>query len=497
MKDSIITIDYFLNGKKQEHTVSPGITLLDMLHQKHKSFGTKKGCKEGDCGACTVAIGGWVNGSFIYQAIASCIYPAIKLHGKHLITIEGLAEVSSLHLIQEKIVNNHGVQCGYCTPGISMSLFCLFAMKALPSEREISLALEGNICRCTGYEGIREAGRAIVEKLQNNPEDWESEILPSFAKDVEEKLHDLSLAHSPKIMFQQVVSKNESAPIANYHVPETLEDLFSLLKDLDNSTIIAGGTDLYVGINAGRTKIENLVDISLIEDLTMIEIGKDLIRFGSQVSISSLIENTELLSIYPAFRTVGYQVASLQIRNAATIAGNIANASPIGDFSVLLLALKASVEIKGVEGRRLISLSDFFINYKETALKKGEIITAVEIPVNLNLKVHFEKSSKRNAVDIASVNSCFAADFKNGEILSCRFAFGGIAPTPVSIYDTDELLGKTLNDQIILAFANRIKEKFPVISDIRGSKEFRTLLIRNHIIKHFNHLMKMTEEAIR
>lgn len=498
MKEQMITIQYYLNGNRQEHQIPAGITVLDMLHQYHKAFGTKKGCREGDCGACTVAVGEWLDGHFIYQAIASCIYPAIKLHGKHLITIEGLAKVDSLHLIQEKIVNHHGAQCGYCTPGIIMSLFCLFAMKAVPTNREISLALEGNICRCTGYEGIRKAGQAVVKTLEDNPDDWESEILPYYARDVEQELLRTISSRSPVMSEEENQEEdNERAyspvPVAAYYMPATMEELFSLLNRFDHATVIAGGTDIYVGINAGRVRADRLVDISMIDGLSEIEVNSDVIRIGSQVRISRVIEHEGLLSVYPVFKSVGDQVASRQIRNAATIAGNIANASPIGDFSVLLLALDASVELQGEKGRRVIPLSDFFIDYKKTDLKRHEIISAVEIPVRPAMHILFEKSSKRKAVDIASVNSCCAAVLEDGRIVSCRIAFGGIAPTPVAVTDTEELTGRAVDDQIIAAFADRIKEQFPVISDIRGSEEFRRILVRNHIIRYLGQLMNVLE----
>lgn len=499
MKTQKITIKFYLNGQLQKNTVSAGITVLDMLHKYHKAFGTKIGCKEGDCGSCTVAIGEWIYGHFVYQSVASCIYPAEKLYGKHLITIEGLSRVDSLSLIQKKIVNHHGVQCGYCTPGIIMSFFCLFAMKSIPTKKEISLALEGNICRCTGYEGIRKAGLAVVEQLKNNPEDWESKILPFYAKEVEQILYKLNQTDSfvPFMEVDSAVSnnrENDPMPVRTYHVPKTIEEFFSITGKLDNSTVIAGGTDLYVSINAGRLRPENLVDITRIEGLAAITVLPELIRIGSQARISRIIEHKELVSTYPIFKTMGDLVASRQIRNTATIAGNIANASPIGDFSVLLLALGASVELQSSKGKRSISLSDFFISYKKTALQKHEIITAVVIPVRPSMYVFFEKSSKRKAVDIASVNSCCAVELNSGKIISFLIAFGGIAPIPVVVTDTYDFTGKLDDDKKIFAFANKITKQFSVISDIRGSKKFRTLLIRNHIIKHLGQLISLMGE---
>lgn len=493
MRDHKIRIKYYLNGQKQEHAVSAGITVIDMLHQYHRLSGTKKGCKEGDCGACTVAIGEWIENRFVYQSVTSCIYPAVKLHGKHLMTIEGLAENNTLHIIQEQIVNNHGAQCGYCSPGVIMSFFSLFAMNPNANKDEIALALEGNICRCTGYEGIQKAGRALSEKLKNQTEEKPSPIIPLYARQIEEKLRSKStpsldtdsINNTTDIIENRI---NDPSPVGAYHMPDTLEDLFLLMNTLDSRVIIAGGTDLYVGINSGRTRADNLIDISLIEGLSEIYVDKNIIRIGSQAKISKIMEHEDILAVYPEFKSVGEQVASRQIRNSATLGGNIANASSIADFTIFLLALKASLELRSSEGTRTVALADFFTGYKQTVLGSNEIISAIEIPVRKNMFVSFKKSSKRKAVDIATVNSCLGVEFEGKKIVSSILSFGGIAPVPVVISNSSLSEAMVGDKEKILEYSDSVSNSFQMISDIRGSIGYRKLLIRNHIIEHLENL---------
>lgn len=489
-----LVINYYLNGRRMQHTIPAGITVLDMLHSIHHICGTKKGCKEGDCGACTVSVGEWTQGRFVYQAIASCIYPAAKLHGCHLITIEGLAEVNSLHIIQEKIIDHHGAQCGYCSPGIVMSLFSLFAMKAFPDKQEISLALDGNICRCTGYEGIRNAAQAVLNSLKGTPDNWESEVLPAYAREVAQALkeHDAPI----QVMVREQAGKKVSPiPIGSYHVPENLAELFAMCQDYPNAILIAGGTDLYVGINHGRIRLDHLIDISQIQGLKEIIVTWDRIRFGACVTVSKLTSDPAVLAVCPVFEQVGQQMASAQIRNAATVAGNIANASPIGDLSVVLLALGAELELTSENATRTLPLEQFFLDYKKTALQPREIISFVTIPVQPELTVLFEKSSKRKAMDIASVNSCFAAVVQGNIVSSPRVAFGGVAPVPILAQGLGEMKldqmksgEMKLDEAQIMETAKQVGSQFSTISDIRGSKEFRTILVKNHMIKHLHRI---------
>ncbi|MCG8567119.1 MAG: FAD binding domain-containing protein, partial [Desulfobacterales bacterium] len=258
---------------------------------------------------------------------------------------------------------------------------------------------------------------------------------------------------------------------------------FALWQDSPDATLIAGGTDLYVGINDGRIRVNHLIDISQIQGLGDISVTKDTIRFGAGVTISRLVSDPDVLAACPVFKQAGEQMASAQVRNAATVAGNIANASPIGDLSVVLLALGATLELTSEKGSRTLPLEEFFLDYKETALEPREIISFMTIPVRPDLVVRFEKSSKRNAVDIASVNSCVTATIKDGTHLSMRAAFGGVAPVPVLAQGIQEI---PLNETNITDTAEQVASQFSTISDIRGTGEFRSTLVKNHMIKHLH-----------
>ena len=486
-------IRYFLNGEEQAHPVAPGATILNLLHEQHKLFGTKAGCREGDCGACTVALGVWRDGRFTYEAAASCIYPVVKLHGKHLITVEGLAEADALNPVQERIIDKHGVQCGFCTPGIVMSMFCLFAGDRDPSDEDLAMALDGNICRCTGYEGIRNAGRAVRTGLK----DGDATVLPKYAKRVEEALKNgfppPETTSSASMPYGPLRSAALPYSPAVYDRPETEEALFSLLGGIsEDYEFIAGGTDVYVRMNAGGSKIRRFVDIGSVKGWNALEAGSESIRIGAAVSVTRFMEHPEIRKAFPVIAASEGLIASRQIRNTATVAGNIGNASPVGDLSVILLGLNASLELKSSAGTRIVPLADFFLGYKKTALTAGEVIASIILPRAKNTVGFFEKSSKRKSVDISGLSSCLAATLDADGVALCRIAFGGAGPTPVVIPDVAALHGRP-DDETVGNCAEELAAGFPVISDIRGSEDYRRLMIRNHVIKHMNAVAAVSE----
>ncbi|CAL7962120.1 conserved hypothetical protein [Gammaproteobacteria bacterium] len=473
-----LLIEFYINDKHIQEIITPETLALELIREKLGLTGTKEPCGEGDCGGCTIALGSWKNNHFQYQAINSCILPASRLHGCHVITTEGLARGQKLHLIQKEMLEQHAVQCGFCTAGIIMSIFCLFSNNPSPNKSEIVNALSGNLCRCTGYKFINDAILSISDKIKRFPD-----LLPDYASGIQHKLRRNSAE-------QPIPGKLQSLSICkNYYIPHGLDELFSSMHKLKgNFKIINGGTDLMVQGNIHDIWPEAFIDISQVPQLHFIKKNKNFITFGGSTTFGQLQANNIVKQKIPTFYNAIFQIASNQIRGVATPAGNIANASPIADSVCVLLALGAKLIILRKNLKRNIDLKDFYQDYKVTKLDATkEIISAIEVP-NEQGFCNFEKSSKRSALDIATVNSCINIIIgKNNIIKDCRLAFGGVAKFPILAEKTsDFLVGKKLTKENIDEAACIAIKEFAPISDVRGSAEYRRILIQNHIIKHFN-----------
>jgi len=472
-----IDIAFYLNGALRRARVSTETTALELLRDRLGVTSVKEGCGEGDCGACTIALGGpEAAGAPPFRAVASCILPATKLHGMQVITSDGLGGQSCLHLIQRMIVDHRGVQCGYCSPGIVMSFFCLFAAKPRPTMAEVEVALQGNICRCTGYEGIRAAGAALVEALAAKGESEAVDfILPPFARDCAGKL-----AAIPPLKAT-----------AEYCAPGSLIELRSRLAERPSARLVAGGTDIYPAAKSAGRPVGGAIDLGRVPELRELSVSEGRLRIGAALSLGELSESPRALGAFPELESIAPRVASTQVRSVATLAGNLANASPIGDFSVFLLASGAALELVGPEGQREVRLADFFLGYRKTALRPGEAIAAILVPLlRREGQAHplsFAKSAKRRSVDIASVNSASFMRTRGKEILEWRVAFGGVAPVPLLVPD---LLGFGRIDlgsppEAAERLGSAVAAGCGPISDIRGSAEFRRILVRNQVVEHF------------
>lgn len=479
MNKETTQVEFLLNGEHHSIQLDPGISTLNMLKNHFLLMGTKEGCGEGDCGACTVAIGSLVNNKLEFRAIASCIYPAIKLQGKHLITIEGLGNHTKLHVIQKHIIDSYGVQCGFCSPGIIMSFFALFARNVHPSMEEVEIALQGNICRCTGYEGIRNAGTTLINQFTDVPD---------------EKLSKLIV---PNYVFKTLHILNEiptNPGTRTYHVPHTLQEFLSIADSGEPIILISGGTDIQVQMKQQKiSKGKSLVDISRIAELHFIREENEILYIGSQLSISACVEHPLVRRYVPEFYRVTKLMASTQIRNVATIAGNLANASPIGDSTVLLLALNASVGILRHHSKKVerVMLRDFFIAYKKTSLEPGDLLIDIGIPLHTDIEirrsVHFEKTSRRKDVDIATVNSASVMYFKDNAIVGWDIAFGGVGPIPFALenINREEKWSSRFDESLLSEAGNTLLHQCSTLDDVRGSSAYRNLLVKNHVIKHF------------
>ncbi len=462
---SKIKIEFYLNNEKIKDIVDLDITLLDYLRDYRGLTGTKRGCNEGDCGACTVAIGEKINNKIVYRAINSCIYPIIKAHNKHIITVEGLDVNNELHEIQKAMIKNNAVQCGFCSPGIIMSLFCLYMNNKKPNEEDINKALEGNLCRCTGYISIKKAAKSIDSK----------NVKMLYLSNINLKENKLFTKEDSHYYFYK-----------NYYVPKSLKEYF---KIKNKGQIINGGTDIYVNMNIRKETYENITDISKIKELNFIKIKKSYIEIGGNIRICDIIENRDLNNIFPEFINVLRQIGSTQIRNIATITGNIANASPIADSAVFLLAMNSELTLISKSSERKILLKDFYKSYKNTQLKNSELIKSIKIPFNYDYKL-FLKTARRKVLDIASVNSAIAMNIKNNKIIYINIALGGVKEIPFISYKTNNyLLNKNIKKINMKELLYIIIKDISPISDVRASEDDRKEFIKNHIIKHFNEIL--------
>ncbi|MBC7124879.1 MAG: FAD binding domain-containing protein, partial [Bacteroidales bacterium] len=425
--------------------------------------GTKIGCREGDCGACTVLIGELNDGKIEYSSVTSCLYPLINAHGKHVVTIEGINLKEKLTPVQQAMADNAATQCGFCTPGFVMSFtgFCL--SDKTPTTKNAVRSVAGNICRCTGYKSIERAAADITQALQNK-----------------------DLSHPLEWLVQ-----NGFLPKYFIDIPEKLKQIKPIELDAKNaSKFIAGGTDLMVQQpdSIYEQEITSTLKINLPNDIT---ISDCTCTIGGATTVNQILKNKELLSHFPHLEEYLMLVSSEPIRNMATIAGNIVNASPIGDLSVMLLALNAQVTTLKNGKTRQIPLNKLFTGYKQLALEPGELIQLItfELPKSKST-FSFEKVSKRKYLDIASVNTAMLIELDNDVITKCRLSAGGVAPIPLYLEKTSNFItGKPLDKETINKAFELMDDEISPISDIRGSVEYKRLLLKQLFKAHLQRVI--------
>jgi len=487
---TIVHISFWLNGRLLSLCVPPGMTVLEMLNHKLAMTGTKSSCNEGDCGACTVIIGQKKDAVVLYQAVNSCICPAYRLNGKQLITVEGIASKHVLHPIQTALLDEHGTQCGFCTPGFVMSMLGLFLNNSNPDDEEILAALEGNLCRCTGYDSIFKAARLAKDKLNKN-----EDLLPVRLRKVELQMKE----QIPPVCFDET-DNPEGWETKTCFLPKSLTELWdnvNACKQFGHCKIIAGGTDLMVQANIQHIRYTHLIDLGNIKELYGIKSDKGEIVIGANTTMTQALNNELIQQNFPVLIKALKQMASTQIRNSATLAGNIANASPVADGATVLLALEAKVILANKNSERTVKLADFYQGYKQTVLKQDEIIKGISIPIpsDNNIFMSFVKSAKRKAVDISGVVSTLVIEHKNGAITKAALSFGGVAPYPALAVKTMAFLLKKKIEESWFVYAGEVAlGEFKPISDIRGGEEYRCLLIKNHVLKHLSAWIQSIEK---
>lgn len=444
-------------------------SLLDFLRLNRELTGTKEGCGEGDCGACTVLIGRLRKCSgrdeLRYESVNSCITFLPSIHASHIVSIEHLSkEGRALHPIQKELKKFNGVQCGFCTPGIVMSLYNLFLNSDVVDRNKVEESLQGNLCRCTGYGPIINAAEEIFQKYNQEMD---------------------QLFISKNKMKDRLNKIKEIEPYPN-SVPKDLKCLRSLIKNKKEFTIISGATDVGIWINKDLKTPINPIFLSQIEELRTIKVSKNFITVGSSVTYTDFV--LELEKYYPEITSYLQRVGGEQIRNMGTIGGNIATASPIGDMLPPLIAIKSEIIISSPSSKtRKLPIEDFFIKYRTTKLKENEFILSIKIPYpKKGIIFSNHKISKRRDEDISIICGSFYFSVKKNHIEDVRLVYGGMDEIPKRAKQTESfLLGKSWNEEVFLTASEHLTLDFNPISDARASKEYRALVAKNLLKKIF------------
>ena len=449
------TIDFVLNGEPVRTTVaSTQTTVLDFLRERGLT-GAKEGCAEGECGACTVVMVASDAGRTAYRPFNSCLMFLPQAANHEIITVEALAREGSLSDAQAAMAAAGGSQCGYCTPGFVMSLFAEHYRPGRTGPCDTG-ALTGNLCRCTGYRPIRDAAHSL-----GTPTD--ERFLARLGK------------------AAPVLSE---VRLAGFSRPDTVAECVALLEADPSAKLVAGATDVAVESNLRARRWDHLISVEAVDELQAFDQNPSRVRIGAALPLAEL--GRRWTSAPPVIHDWLTLFASPPIRNRATLGGNLATASPIGDSAPLLLALDARLETAGPDGRRTVPLNEFFLGYRRTILKPAELIVAIDIPTPLPPDVRFYKVAKRRADDISTVAAAMALERSvSGQVRSARFAFGGVAATPLRLQEAERLVdGQVWNDDAVARVTGVIQGSVRPLSDHRGSSEYR-LQVAQRLVEKF------------
>jgi len=462
------TIKFVWNNKILKiNNLNPNETLLNFIRLKIKKTGTKEGCAEGGCGACTVVLVELKKNNLTYKTVNACISFVTILQGKQLIIVEDLVNNNgSLHPVQKAMIDYHGSQCGFCTPGFVMSMFAMQKNYSSYNNENIKDSISGNLCRCTGYRPIIDAAKSLNNKSN----------LDKFVKNKKKIINLLK-----KIKPENININNRNK---KYFAPRTITELKKIIKDNPNSKFLSGGTDLSLIVTKERKDIDNIISLNSINELNFIERKKEHIIVGA----STPLREFELFikRYYSDFNAILNRYGSVQIRNVGTIAGNIATASPIGDTLPLLLSLDAKVVLQSLNKKTILPIKNFFISYRKTKLKKKQFIHSIIIPIFKKNIFKAYKISKRIDDDISSVCASFNLEIKNKKIKSIKIAYGGMAPIPKRAINCEKILiNKSISKENIEKAKKILEKDFKPISDMRASKNYRMKIAKNLLMKCF------------
>ncbi len=436
-------------------------TVLNYLREQRDMQGTKEGCAAGDCGACTVVLAETQpdQSGLHYRSVNSCVTFLSALDGKQLITVEHLNQGKTLHPVQQSMVDHHGSQCGFCTPGFIMSMFALYQQDTQVDRDKVLSSLSGNLCRCTGYRPIIDASLAVCG---NKADDQ----FTANATTTEATLKSLT--------------NNDIAGTDSLFIPKNSAQLAQLVKAHPDARLVAGSTDLALESTQQLKPLTKMISLSNVAELKRIDVDDTNVTIGAACPISDI--QSVLLEHFPALAELVERFASLPIRNQATLGGNVANASPIGDMPPVLLALGASVILSDGNNHRTVPLNTFFTGYRQTLLQTGEWIDAIVIPrLAANETVKAYKISKRHEDDISAVCAVFKIAIDDANISALSSGFGGVAATPVECQALSEALtGMKWHSADVMATGKQVLDSaFEPIDDVRASAAYRKQVLGN------------------
>ena len=456
----------FRGRERRLSRFSPSMTLLDWLREEEGAKGTKEGCAEGDCGACTVVlVRGRAGKKPVHAPVNACILLLGQIDGAELLTIEDLAEGETLHPIQQAMVDFHGSQCGFCTPGIVMSLFALYQDGAAATRENVNQALAGNLCRCTGYRPIADAAFATIDGGRKD----------KFAAAEAERLAAIEALDDGRDLFVGDEQSFFAAPASE----AVLAELFARFPD---AILVAGATDVGLWITKRFRELNKIIWLGRIKDFDTIQDNADFLRIGAGATLAEAAPY--LAALHPDLGLLMSRFGSAQVRASGTVGGNIANGSPIGDLAPAFIALGGSVELKRANSSRAQKLENFFIAYGMQDRSASEYVSAVVVPKLKSDEIfRAYKVSKRFDEDISAVMGAFKLTLEGRKVASARIAYGGMAPTPKRASAAEAaLVGADLDDPATWAPAKKaIADDFSPISDMRASAAYRSEVAANLI----------------
>ena len=496
-------IKFILNNQSIETDLPKGATVLDFVRYHKNLKGTKIGCREGDCGACTIMVGELSDNNVKYRTQTSCLMPLANARGKHIVTVEGINKSNDeLTEVQSAMVENSGTQCGFCTVGFVMSL-TNFCIDETPKTVDSAIsAIDGNICRCTGYKSIERAAESLTEVLnQKNGQSRiafaiEKGIVPDSFANIKNRLED-----SRNVLNEN--SQNENLQAEKFGVTDKSDGGYPKTIIKTSKPFVGGGTDLYVQnpeemVYANES--ENLFDDS---QLRFINENAEFVELGASVVVTDLLESVVFNRLFPNLYKHLKLVSSTPIRNMATLAGNFVNASPIGDMTAWFLALDAEIELSSLSepsavadglslDTRIIALKDFYLDYKKLAKSEDEFISKIRFRKDFT-HFNFEKVCKRTYLDIASVNTAISLKMSGEQIENAHVSVGGVSAIPLYLRKTSEFLrGNEISDEIIDEANEILQTEISPISDVRGSENYKRLLARQLFTAHFVELFEIS-----
>ena len=474
------SVSFFVNGRRCDvSTVQPTRTVLRYLREDLGLTGTKEGCAEGDCGACTVAISEVdADGRLRVRAVNSCIQFVPTLAGKEVITVEGLATGNDLHPVQQAMVDYHASQCGFCTPGFVMTLFALFKSDIARGRKTVVDQLAGNLCRCTGYRPIIEAAMAMdsYAPAANDNGSWLRTPGVSAVANIDE-------ADRVQRLLALTPAGLEPAGGA-YRAPTSLATCAELVERFPAAQLLAGGTDVGLWVTKQGRTFSSIIYLGGVPELTTINFTDSHLEIGSAVTLTQLAP--VLWAEYPTLEVLWRRFASPPIRNVATLGGNIANGSPIGDSMPALMAINTSLILRKGKHTRELDLDAFYLRYQKTALKPGEFIERIRIPRRPSGALRAYKISKRFDQDISAVCGAFNVTLDENHVVDIRIAYGGMAATPKrAIQAENTLVGKTWTEAEVRKGMSALEQDFAPLTDLRASAWYRAKVAQHLLYRYY------------